>query len=154
MSYARMCVEIQDWLDWHYDGEVTFRLDEVELPADDDAGEELAEHDEADADGDVPGGFEVREAYRFPPQVNGAMERFWQAGLQGAEEQRGQAVADISNGLLATAEDLARMLHMSPEEVSRAVERDEWRRAGRSEESWQHYQQHRREDPPTGQIDS
>lgn len=152
MSYARMCDEIQDWLEWHYDGEATFPLDELELPADND-GDEVAEHDDADADGDGPVGFAIGEACRFPQRVNSALERFWQAGMHGAEEQRGQAVADIRNGLLATAEDLARMLHMSPEDVRRAVERDEWRRAGLSEESWQHYQQHRHEDWLTGHLE-
>jgi hypothetical protein len=148
LSYARMCDEIMDWLEWHFDGEVTFTItdDEVGLAKDDDYSDELANDEESDSAGDGLGeGFEVCHAYRFPRQVNDALERYWRARKQRADHEIGGAVVDVRNGLRATPEDMARLLCMSLDDVLLTIESEEWRRAGRTEEDWQYFQDHRKE---------
>jgi len=128
LSYARLCDEIQDWLEWHYDHEATLSDDDQ---ADD---EDEAEHDGAGE------GFRILSDYRFPEPARDAHERYWQTRQQLAKSRATmrQAVWDIYDALNASPEDLARLLCMSPRKVWRIIEDHERelairdRREGRS----------------------
>jgi hypothetical protein len=141
LSYARLCDEVGDWVRWHFDGAPTFSVDGSwpETVEDDD------EDDLAKAAEETGGmvGWHIHSSYRFPPPVSDALERYWQARRQHTTDTR--AVADILHGLVAHPKDVAAMLNITPEEVRNSREREEFRRAGRSEEDWQYWQEHREE---------
>jgi hypothetical protein len=141
LSYARLGDEVRAWLRWQGDGAVTFTMDGSwpEAVEDDD------EDDLAKAAAEYNGwaGVRVDYSYRFPPPVSDALERYWHARKQHTTDT--QAVAEIFWRLLAHAEDVAAMLYMTPEAVRDSVQRDGFRRAGRPEEDWQYWQEHRAE---------
>jgi hypothetical protein len=113
LSYARLCDEMQDWLEWHYDHE----------PALGDDGQ--ACDDSADDEDDGAGeGFQILNNFGFSQPVSDAQERYWQAQQQLAQSHAimRQAVWDIYEGLIASAEDLARLLCISPRHVRRIME--------------------------------
>lgn len=114
LSSARLCDEIQDWLEWHYNREPA-------LSDDDQADEE----DENEAEDDGAGeGFQILNDYRFPQPASDAHERYWQTRQQLAKSRATmrQAVWDIYDALNASPEDLARLLCMSPRKVWRIIE--------------------------------
>jgi len=118
---VRSCDEIQDWLEWHYDHE----------PAHSNGADDSADDkDEAEDDG-AGEGFRINNDYRFPQSVSDAQERYWRTQQQLAKSRATmrQAVWDIHDGLNASAEDLARLLCMSPWKVRRIIEDHERERA-------------------------
>jgi hypothetical protein len=113
LSYVRLCDEIRDWLEWHYDHLPEHRP----VPSDN----ELADGDNDDLGAGE--GFEIRNDWRFAEPVAAAQERYWAARKAQAQARHeiSQAVLDIHDGLRANDEDVAGLLLMSPKRVQQIM---------------------------------
>jgi hypothetical protein len=113
LSYARLCDEVQDWLDMHYDHLPEHRP----APGDN----ELADEDNDDLGAGE--GFEIRNDWRFPEPVAAAQDRYRAARKAQAQARHeiSRAVFDIHEGLRAGDEDVAELLHMSPKRVQQII---------------------------------
>jgi hypothetical protein len=88
------------------------------------ADEDSADDERDDGAGE---GFRILNDYRFPQPVGDAEQLYWQTRqwLAQSRATMQQAVWDVYDGLHANAEDVARLLIMSPRQVRRIIERHE-----------------------------